>query len=260
MYYRVLLLGVIAFVWTTSTLAGEKGVIAQCLSIKSTSERIQCYGGVMAKELEKNGEDALLFTREEFSRLIVDTADASSGDDAEEKKADLCSRLVIVDRVFKTTSLINYSTIKIRIKEERDRINAFSNENDIHAVLEKNKLSFELIECIGKGIHDVPSTKKERIRRSKEVRLMDIDDLRLDMASLNGTTLKVKGVGFYMAGVFMIKRNALDLNPIIVDITRLTRDERRHILGHCVDIMNGCHLTVRGKVRGDSIISDRIDW
>lgn len=152
----------------------------------------------------------------------------------------------------------------IKFGEEGERIKEmFEISDSLNTISEKNKLRIALIECLDKEIPEInikPSTKKDSRRDSKGDRLIDIDDLRLDMPSLDGTTLKVKGVGFYMAGVFMIKRNELDPNPIIVDITRLTRDERRHILGHCVEFMNGCHLTVRGKVRGDRIISDRINW
>lgn len=94
--------------------------------------------------------------------------------------------------------------------------------------------------------------------------LMDMDDLRLDIASLGGRKVRVQGVGHYMMNMFMLKKNTSDMSPMIVDITKLQRDQQRQILQQCADLMTGCRVTVNGTVGKVSyqngILAENIEW
>lgn len=79
--------------------------------------------------------------------------------------------------------------------------------------------------------------------------LMDLDDLRTDIASLKGERVRVKAVGYYMMNMLMLKKGLADMSPIIVDISNLQRDQRRQVLQQCGDIMAGCHLAITGTVK-----------
>ena len=78
--------------------------------------------------------------------------------------------------------------------------------------------------------------------------LMDIEDLRLDFASLEGRDVLVKGVGFYMMEMFQFKKSMSDMSPIFVDISGLPREERKKVLSKCGDFMSGCRITIHGTV------------
>jgi hypothetical protein len=93
---------------------------------------------------------------------------------------------------------------------------------------------------------------------------LDMDDLRLDMASLDGKKIRVRGVGHYVMDMFMLKKSMTDMSPIIVDITKLPRDQRREIMNQCSDLMSGCRVTVHGtvgKVRYQKeLVAERVEW
>lgn len=82
---------------------------------------------------------------------------------------------------------------------------------------------------------------------------MDLDDLRLDLASLTDRKVRVRAVGSYMMNSFILKKSMTDMSPIIVDISNLQREERRQIIQQCSDIMSGCRITVSGTVRKGSL-------
>lgn len=96
------------------------------------------------------------------------------------------------------------------------------------------------------------------------IEMMDIDDLRLDMESLNDKEVRVRGKGQYMMDIFMLTKNDADMNPIIIDISRLERNDRKDILKNCSDVMRQCEVTIQGTV-GDvsfqsGIIAEKIEW
>lgn len=94
--------------------------------------------------------------------------------------------------------------------------------------------------------------------------LTDINDLKLDIASMEGRKVRVQGVGSYLMDMFMLKKNATDMSPILVDISKLQREHRRKILQQCTDIVKGCLLTVYGTVGKVSyqngIIAESVQW
>lgn len=94
--------------------------------------------------------------------------------------------------------------------------------------------------------------------------LMDIDDLRIDFTSLNGRKVRVQGLGNYVMNLFMIKKNPTDMSPILIDISKIPRDQQRQILKDCSDIMAGCRVTIFGTVGKVSfqngIVAENVEW
>jgi hypothetical protein len=91
-----------------------------------------------------------------------------------------------------------------------------------------------------------------------------MDDLRLDMASLDGKKVRVRGVGHFMMDMFMLKKSMTDMSPMIVDIAKLPRDQRREIMSQCSDLMSGCQVTVHGTVGKvnfkKGLFAERVEW
>ena len=95
-------------------------------------------------------------------------------------------------------------------------------------------------------------------------KLMMLDDLRLDYASLKGTKVKVRAHGAYIFDTFYIRNGPTDLNPLIVNISNVSRDQRRQALQQCGDSRSDCIVTVTGAVGvvdyQPGIIAERIDF
>lgn len=110
----------------------------------------------------------------------------------------------------------------------------------------------------------IDKQNQEQHLQTPPLPLIDMDDLRVDMASLDGKRVRVVGFGYYMMDMFMIKKNRTDTSPVFVDITKLPRQQRKEIIGQCVDILAGCRLIVTGTVRNltyqKGVLAERIDW
>lgn len=74
---------------------------------------------------------------------------------------------------------------------------------------------------------------------------MSVEDLKLDYTELLGKCAEVSGTVIQAADIVMLMQSMMDANPFYVDITALTRDERK-ILLNCP---TGCQLTVTGTVQ-----------
>lgn len=74
---------------------------------------------------------------------------------------------------------------------------------------------------------------------------MTVEDLKLDYTELLGTCAEVSGTVIQAADIVMLMQSMMDANPFYVDISALTRDERK-ILLNCP---TGCQLTVIGTVQ-----------
>ena len=74
---------------------------------------------------------------------------------------------------------------------------------------------------------------------------MTVEDLKLDYAELLGKCAEVTGTVMQAADIVMLMQSMMDANPFFVDISALTRDERK-ILLNCP---TGCQLTVTGTVQ-----------
>jgi hypothetical protein len=89
---------------------------------------------------------------------------------------------------------------------------------------------------------------KQNLEARATVPLLDMDDLRVDIASLNGKKVRVRGVGFYMMDMFMLKKSMSDMSPMLVDTSKLMREQRKEVISRCGDMMAGCSLIIQGTV------------
>jgi SepF-like predicted cell division protein (DUF552 family) len=128
-------------------------------------------------------------------------------------------------------------------------------EDRLDITLFKDVFSDEVTkECITAVKQQVEQKKQSSGRfNPTPVTHMDLDDLRLDLASLTDRKVRVMAVGSYMMNSFLLKKSMTDMNMVIVDISNLQREERRQIIQQCSDIMSGCRVTVSGTVRKGSL-------
>lgn len=77
---------------------------------------------------------------------------------------------------------------------------------------------------------------------------MHIDDLKIDIAALQGQKVMVSGIGKYIMNSFMLNKNVMDTSPVPVDLSKVHRDQRMEALQICSDVMVGCGVTVSGTV------------
>lgn len=94
----------------------------------------------------------------------------------------------------------------------------------------------------------------------------DLDDVKLDAESLEGRRLRVRAKGQYVLGSFLLKKSDTDMSPMAVEMSKVSRDQRRDVIQRCSNAMSSCQVTVIGtvgKVRfqfvliGESIHVDR---
>jgi len=94
--------------------------------------------------------------------------------------------------------------------------------------------------------------------------LTDIDDLRVDMASIDGKRISVRGIGVYFMESFLLKKSKTDMNPIFIDTTKLAREHRREIISQCGNATSTCRVTIYGAIGTVSyqkgIIAEQIEW
>lgn len=95
---------------------------------------------------------------------------------------------------------------------------------------------------------------------AKPIPFIDMDDLRVNLAALNGRTLRVRAVGHYVLNTFMLKKDHRDTNPLMVDISKVNHEQRKHLLQRCSDFVDGCVLTVLGTVTRQGFSAEHIEF
>lgn len=89
------------------------------------------------------------------------------------------------------------------------------------------------------------------------------DELIIDIASMNGRKVRVRGNGRFAMQLFAMRRDISDLNEVLVDITSLERSDRLTLLQQCGDILRGCDLIIEGTVDAaefeNKIVAERIE-
>ncbi len=95
---------------------------------------------------------------------------------------------------------------------------------------------------------------------AKPIPFIDMDDLRVNLAALNGRTLRVRAVGHYVLNAFMLKKDHRDTNPLIVDISKVNQEQRKQLLQRCNDFVDGCVLTVLGTVTRQGFAAEHIEF
>jgi len=76
----------------------------------------------------------------------------------------------------------------------------------------------------------------------------DFDSIKVDIAQMDNTRVKVSGVGTYVMDNFILKKDAMGLNMIWVDTTKLDRDSRLAVLKACADPISPCSAVIYGTV------------
>lgn len=187
-------------------------------------------------------------TKSEFSSAIqsslLDDSEVSSN--PIKKELFTCLANSITNHVYHDKNVLEKRVVESRLEK------LYSNESLINL--------FSL-----KCFSNSKEVENQIIKNSgNKLPLMDIDDLRVDINSLEGKRVRVKGTGRYLMDSFFLRKSETDLNSIVVDITKLPRDQRRNILSQCTDIMSACKLTITGTIGKASyrnlLIAENVEW
>lgn len=253
MLYRNLCCGLL-LITASCVVMADPTPYEKCASIKASSERVKCYDSLAKKSTKKQNPSASSITKKDArAKLIKElNSDADSRDNSLNKETQLCLTDVLLDEAFSGATVLDLATFERRMIAAIDRGKSADPDITLKAfkcVLDSNALA---------------QAMKEKGEQDRSVPLIDMDDLRTDIASLDGRKVRVQGVGHYMMNMFMLKKNSSDMSPMIVDITKLQRDQHRKILQQCADIMAGCRVTVYGTVGKVSyqngIFAEIIEW
>jgi len=125
-------------------------------------------------------------------------------------------------------------------------IATFSRRIDPSKIIDSAIADDKTQKCMAALKQQIELSKQEPA--SNQIPLMDLDDLRTDIASLQGRKIRVKAEGHYVMNMFMLKKGAMDTSPLFTDISKLSRDQRRRVLQQCNDLMSGCRVTIYGTV------------
>ncbi len=209
-------------------------------------------------------------TSDEVGAVLLATVRASiiykdSGQRTELKGLETAiNRACILIFSFKLIDLVLVSDGKkaiplIDIKRRLAQVNLETIENEI----QECSVNAEVKKGIAAAIVNTTLATLASPSKTRSV-FIDMDDLRLDMASLGGQKVRVMGVGNYMLDMFMLKKSMTDMSPIIIDTSKLQREQRRQIIQRCGDIMSGCRVIVIGTVGKVSyqngIVAENIEW
>ena len=89
---------------------------------------------------------------------------------------------------------------------------------------------------------------------------MDLDDLKIDIKILANQKVKISAIGQYFGDTFMIKKEMMDMSPIIVSIEAIPREQRKAIVKSCG---TGAPVIVFGRIGKvnfqDGIIADKVE-
>lgn len=185
-------------------------------------------------------------------------ADPDFRTDPMKKEMMACFMDGALDDIYSSASSLDKATFESRLSEYGDGLK--KDDPKVQLRLMKCMVNSPMLEQALKE----KTTEKRSSSSLSNAPLLDMDDLRLDMASLDGKKVRVRGVGHYMMDMFMLKKSMTDMSPMIVDITKLSRDQRREIMKQCNDLMSGCRVTVHGIVGKVSfqngLFAERIEW
>jgi tetratricopeptide (TPR) repeat protein len=227
-------------------------------ALKKINEPRQVSASVSADPSPTGKRQSL--TKSEARAFVIQKVDADPDfrSDPMKKEMMACFMNGALDDIYSGVSSLDKATFENRLSEYADGLK----KDDPKAQLRLMKclVNSPMLEQAMKE----KSAEKRPPSSSSSTPLLDMDDLRLDMASLDGKKVRVRGVGHYMMDMFMLKKSMTDMSPMIVDITKLPRDQRREIMNQCSDLMSGCRVTVHGTVGKVSfqkgLFAERVEW
>lgn len=254
MFYKNLCCGIFLITLSFFAMAADSDSYEKCASIKAAGERVKCYDSLAKRQ---NPSASSITKKDARAKLIEElNSDASFRDNPAKKEVFLCMIDVPLDEAFSGATVLDSATFERRMNAAMDRMKTGMKNEDPDVTL-------KMLKCVINS-DTLAQAMKEKGEQDRSVPLIDMDDLRTDIASLDGRKVRVQGVGHYMMNIFMLKKNSSDMNPMIVDITKLQRDQHRKILQQCADIMTGCRVTVYGTVGKVSyqngISAENIEW
>jgi len=192
-------------------------------------------------------------------------SDKELSSDHEKKTMAMCSMELALDEAFNGEAALDSAVLESRLKTAMENVKNGMEKEDSNVIGPIKKCYTDIVDLI-KDINETNKklTKIEAKTSKASMPLNDMDELRVDIASMNGKKVRVKGIGYYVMNLFMIKKDSTDTSPIVVDIAKLQRDQKLKIIKQCADIMRGCNVGlygVVGKVGYESgIIASRIEW
>lgn len=206
-------------------------------------------------------------SKKEAKAILVEklNSDPDFRNKPEMKELFLCAFDGPLEEAFSGAAVIDVATFERRISASTESMKAAMDRKDpaITLLMLKCAISSGVLEQALKeqgGAGSPPS----RGKTSASVPITDMDDLRIDIASSNGRKVRIRGVGNYVMNMFMLKKNPTDMSPMLVDISKLDRDQTRRILQQCADIMTGCRVTVNGTVGKvnyqNGIVAETMEW
>jgi len=91
---------------------------------------------------------------------------------------------------------------------------------------------------------------------------MDLLDLKTDIKSLEGQKVSVIGQVQMMGELVILKESPMDMTPIMLDITKLPRDDRKQMLKSCAVICDNVRVNavVHQGAMGGTLIADQVVW
>ena len=244
----------------------DRNAVIYTLALKTINEFPRFAIETARIEAPKAKQSTSVTKIEAKARLIERiSSDPDFRNDPAKKEVAICALDGPLDETFGSATVLDAATFERRLSAVRDRMNAGMDSKDPDFALRMLKCVFNsngFEQAVKeKGGQNKPSSAA---RPAPSLPLLDMDDLRLDMASLDGRKVRVRGIGHYMMDIFMLKKSMTDMSPIIINISKLAREQRRKIIQQCSDIMSGCRVAVHGTVGKVSyqngIFADDIEW
>jgi len=220
-----------------------------------------------ANETQSNINNSKQLDRKQANNIFWDglESDKEFSSDPEKKTMALCVGELALDETFNGFAVLDSAVFENRLNTAMEKVkNGMEKENP--------NITVPFKKCYAENIDFIKDTnelhkklKKIKAKNSiSSIPLNDMDELRVDIASMNGKKVRVKGVGNYVMNLFMIKKDLSDTSPIVVDIAKLQRDQRLKIIKQCADIMHGCNVGLYGAIGKvgyeNGIIAERIEW
>jgi hypothetical protein len=206
-------------------------------------------------------------TKIEARAILVDklNSDADSKNDPVKKELVICMIEEPLNETFGNANELDTAIFEQRIVASMERMKTGMDNKDPDVTLKMMRCVINS-SALDQAMKD--KTKQEKSSTTTKIPtsppLLDMDDLRLDIASLDGRKIRVRGIGLYMMDMFMLKKSMTDMSPIIVNISKLQREQRRQLIQQCSDIMSGCKVIVNGTVGKVSyqngINAENIEW
>lgn len=198
---------------------------------------------------ESSGSD--MVTKSDASAWLYKTFIGTDQNDPMKVEIVTCFVNSWSDEIFGTgVSELDQSTVKERFGEaSKDLVELLM----MKCVINSNAFAEDVKRSAGKN-KKIP----------EQLAITDIDDVKIDGALLDGKKIRVKGLGFYMMNMFMLKKDLADMSPVFVDISKLPRELKKQALKQCSDVIKGCRIMLTGTVGKityqNGIIAENIEW